>query len=414
MATSQSKTRKQIRHSVGLNTETVWLDAGSIESAPSEGAPSANKIIDHNLEFGSDDEHRGKWVFATDSNSSTELRRVRNSSPSERSLTASVTFSRKMDTSWTYELWESTMSPTLVHDFIDQSITEATRKGSVPFTSDSFHTGGGVHAWGLSSAFSGIRYVEFRRAFTGEQLTTLDNLMSSATNSTVVTDTSDRREGSASNEITVAAGAGTAETVATDSFSAVNMRGHTNVEFWIKSNITTTSSSFRFQLNEGSTNRETIAIPALASDSWTRVDLALVNPELDSAISRFVVQTGSSDIGAAVLHVDEVAGYKARSEDWVSVPQSFWRVDKDRRELRISKEAGLPYAKLQVTAVKKPALLSNDSDICEIDPNYVTNSATAKAFRKMGEVGKSDRFEALAQQQRVRMNTPSGIVWVDD
>ncbi len=323
-------------------------------------------------------------------------------------------FSAAPSSEWTYELWDQGLSPTVVHDFINQSITEATRKGSVPLTSDSFHTGGNVKAFGLSSAIAGVRFVEWRRSYTGEQLTSLNDAMSSATNSTVVTDSEDKKYGSAANVVTIAAAASSAETVATDSFSAVNMRGYTHVDLWAKSNVTTTSSTLRVQLNEGSTNRETLTLPALNADSWTRVNLTLANPELDSAISRFVVQTGASDGGSATVLFDDVITYRARAEDWVTVPREFWEVDRDRRELRIKPDAGVPYAKLQVTGVQKPALLENDTAISQIDPNYIINSATAKVFRMMGDEAQADRYEVLAQQQRVRMTTPSNVKWVDD
>lgn len=414
MATAQQRSRKQLRHSVGQLSGKAWMDAGAIESAPSETAPSAGKIIDQNLEFGADDEHRGKWVFATDSNSSTEIRRVRASSPSERSVTVSVPFSRAPDTSWTYELWESELSPTVVHEFIDQAITEATRKGSVPLTSDSFHTGGNVRAWGLSSTIAGIRFVQWRRSYTGEQLTSLDDAMTAGANATVITDSEDKKEGSAAASITIAAAASSAETLASDSFAAVNMRGYTNVQFWVKSNVDLTSSNLRIQLNEGSTNRETLALPALNADSWTLVDVTLANPELDSAITRFVPQTGASDGGSATVKFDDVVTYRARAEEWVTIPREFWKVDRDRRELVLTADARVPYARLQVTGVQKPSLLTSDTQILSIDPGYVVNAVLAKTFRLLDERGQADRYEALAQQQRVRMNTPSGIVWIDD
>lgn len=413
MAVSQQRTRAQIRQSIGLITDMLWQDNG-VTSSPSEAAPSAGKIIDQNLAFGTEDEHRGRWLWYTDSNAANDQRRVLASSPSERSLDVSVPFPVAPDSAWSYELWDGKVSPTMVHESIDQAITETTRKGSVPLTSDSIHTGGNVNAWGLSSTISGVRFVEWRHRFTGEQVTSLDDAMTAGANATVATDSKDVKEGSGVNVVTIAAGAGSTETLATDCFSTVNIRGYTHVDIWAKSNVTTTSSNLQVTFNEGSTVRETLGFPALNADSWTRVNLPLANPELDSAITRMVFETGSSDGGSATVLLDDVVTYRARAEEWVTVPRDSWSLDKDRRELRLSENAGVPYAKLQVTAVQKPSLLDTDTEVAQIDPQYIVNAAASKIFRMIGEDGRANTYEALAQQQRVRMNTPSNVKWLDD
>lgn len=415
MATAQQKTRKQIRQSVGLLTGKIWQDAGALQSSPSETAPSAGKLIDQNLAFGAEDEHRGKWAFATDSNSSVEQRRVLSSSPDERSFTVSVAFSRAPDTGWVYELWEPDLSPLVVHEFIDQAITEATRKGSVPFTSDSMHTGGGISAWGLSSDFAGVRFVEWRRSYAGQQLASLNTLMSSQGGATIGLDSADKRFGSHSNTVRSATAAGSATTLAISSFTTTNLSGYTHLEFWIKPSVSFNSSNYVAQLSEGSTAIEIgLPIQAVNADSWTRVTLPLNNPELDSAVTSFELRTGSSNQSTNTIHLDDVITYRARAEEWITIPREFWELDKDRRELRIKPNAGVPYAKLQVTGVKKPALLTTDTQISDIDPQYVINSATAKVFRLLGDMGQSDRYEQLAQRQRVAMHTPSNIKWLDN
>lgn len=407
----QLRTRAQIRQSIGLLTGKLWQDNG-VTSSPTETAPSAGILIDDNLAFGTEDEHRGKWIWYTDSAAAVNQRRIIASDPSARSLIPSVGFGAVPNSSWTYELWDHDASPTQVHEFIDQSITETDRKGAVPLTSDSFHTGGNIYSWGLSSAIAGVRFAQWRRSYTGQQVTSLDNAMTAGANATVSTDSEDVKEGSNINVINVTAAASSTETIATDSHTSINMRGYTNVEFWLKSNVNTTSSNFRFQLNEGSTNRETLTLPALTADSWTRVNVALANPELDSAISRFVLQTGSSDGGSATLFADDVIVYRDNAEEWVTIPRNKWSVDQNRREFSIDRDAGVPYAKLQLVGVQLPSLLDTDTEQSLVDPQYVVHSATAKIFRMIGDEVKASMYEGMAQQQRVRMNTPSGIKWV--
>ncbi len=73
---AQQRTRAQIRQSIGLATGKIFQDGGGVTSTPSEEAFSAGHLVDQVLAFGAEDEHRGKWVWATDSGGSNEQRRV--------------------------------------------------------------------------------------------------------------------------------------------------------------------------------------------------------------------------------------------------------------------------------------------------------------------------------------------------
>jgi hypothetical protein len=82
----------------------------------------------------------------------------------------------------------------------------------------------------------------------------------------------------------------------------------------------------------------------------------------------------------------------------------------------------MPYSKLRVHGVKLPSLLTSDTQESDIDASFVINSVIAKHLRstasRAGEnidaaFEQSLRYEALAQQQRTRMHTPSGVRWVD-
>lgn len=151
MPATQRRTRKEIRQSIGLLLGAARQDGGSVEASPSETSPSAARIVDTDLAFGSENEHRGRWVFATDSNSTNHLRRAIGSSPDERSVSVSTPFPSTPGSSWLYELWDEDVSPATVHEFVGQAISETTRKGAVQLLDESFHTGGGVNAFGLSS-----------------------------------------------------------------------------------------------------------------------------------------------------------------------------------------------------------------------------------------------------------------------
>lgn len=403
---------------------SVNQDDGAIESVPSETAFNAATITDDALAFGGLNEFRGWWVLGTSSAGVVEIRRVGQSSPESRSLTMTVAFSSVPNANWTYEMWKPDVPPTLVHEFINQAITETTRKQSISVTSDSMHMGGNIRRFNLSSEFTGVREVEYRNRYTGEQILSFDGAMSSLTsNVTPSTDTADFREGSGASKITVAAGESSATSFAASSFGSKDMSGHTQAEYWFKSNVATTSSNFNLILLNGSSVRETLGVPALNADSWTYVTTSLSNPELDTDITVVQLATGSSDGGSATIWTDDLKGVRSGAENFRRVPRKFWDVDKENRQFFLMPDASVPYSKFKITGARKPALVSSDTAVVEVPSEYVINSVVAKTLRSRGDrtqanrdaaFEQADRYEQLAQVQRNRGGVLANIRWISD
>src|SRR3990167_6966916 len=352
---------------------------------------------------GSSNEHRGKWAIAAtgSSNASSNVglsRRVSGSTSSNGRLTFLSNWPVAADTSQTFELWHENVPPALVHDFINQAIMEATKKGSVAVQDLTVHTGRQrAFPFTAGSSLIGVQEVEWRAVWDGQKITTADNAMSSGTDADVTTDSEDFKEGSASNRINIAAGVSSAAVVATDSFTAIDLRGYTHLEFWMKSNITTTSSAIRVRLGEGSTNRETLNVPAMNADSWTYHRIALSSAETDNAITRFMVMTGASDMGSVTVWGDDVKVTRSQTEEWTRINPRFWGIDHDVRSLVLERDAEVPYALLRVTGRRAPNLMTVDSAISDLPPEYVINSASAKAIRSRVDIFGSDR-KAAGQQ----------------
>ena len=422
---TQKRTRKQVRQSVGTTMGAINQDDGLIESVPSETGLNAATITDDALAFGGANEFRGWWVVGTDSGSSVEIRRVGQSSPEDRSLTVSVPFTIGTPSSaWTYEMWAPDVPPTRVHEFINQAITETTRKQSVSVTSDSLHMGGNIRRFNLSSEFTGVREVEYRNRYTGEQILSYDTAPTSLTsNVTPSLDTADFREGSGAAKITVASGESSGTAFAASSFASKDLSGYTQTEYWFKSNVGTTSSNFNVILLNGSSVRETLNVPALNADSWTYVTTSLSNPELDTDITVVQLATGSSDGGSATIWADDLKGVRSGAENYRKVPRKFWDVDKENRQFFLLPDASVPYAKFKITGARKPALVSSDSDVVEVPSEYVINSVVAKTLRARGDrtqanrdaaFEQADRYEQLAQVQRNRGGVLANIRWLSD
>ena len=425
MATpTRKRTLKQIRQSIGVNLDAINQDDGAIETTISDSSGNYSLIRDNSLQYGTHDEHRGKWIIATDSSSNRHIRRVQASDPDARTLTVSIPFSSEPNNEWTFELWDDSISPVALHDYVNQSLAEVTRKGSVPVNLDSVHTGGGITEWAAPSSVVGIQDVFTRRSYIGEQIESFDGALSSlGSNVTIYNDSEDIREGSGAAKLTVGAGAGTSEALAGSSFSAMDLSGYDSLELFVKSNTATSSSNFTLSLYEGSSAKETIALPALTADSWTYTELSLSNAEVDTGITSFRINTGSSDAGALTLWFDDLKAVRSKSAHYDRIPRKFWKVNQDDRTLYLDEDASVPYSRLRLTARRPPALLSSDSDVCEVDSQFVINSAMAKALRSSADRGggnadakdeAAERREAQAQALRLKMRSPSGIRWFGD
>lgn len=424
MPATSRNTRQQIRRSIGQRTGSIWMDAGEPYSNPSETSPTAAKIIDNNLAYGSENEHRGKWAWVTDSNSSNELRRVISSSPDERSITVAVPFSRTPDTGWTYELWDNDFSPATVHSYINDAINEMTRKGVIHTSADSFHTGGGINTFGVDSSWLGVSKVEYRESFLGVTLAAMDEAGDSLTaNTTVELDSADYVEGIGAMKLTVAAGESANTAIANSSFAAIDIRGYDQLEFFYKTGGSVTSSNFKIQLMQTSSAQVEISVPASGGDSWTYHVASISAPESNSGITAVQVSTGSSDGGAATVWLDGVKVSRKNTGQFITVPRDFWSLEQSEREVRLGREVRLPSAMLRIHGVRNPNSLDTDTAICEIDPAYIISyvqgmrllmKSDPNAGRRDAAGLNANTFLQLAQLQRSRISMPSNVRWMDD
>ncbi len=432
MAVTSQRTRLQLRQSVGLRANALEVSGGS-NALSVTGTSSADAWVVGALTLassGSSNEHRGKWGIATAGSSDASsnvglIRRVSGSTSSDGRLSWLTSWAVAADTSQEFELWSEKISPIQVHEYLNEGIQQAWKKSSIQITDSSLHTGGGIRTFTLpaGSSFTGIKEVEYRESFVGEQLTSLDDAPSSGTSTTIVSDSEDFREGEASARINMAAGVSSAATIATDCFDAVDMRGYTHLEFWAKANAAVTSSGLRVQLNEGSTNRETLTLSSMGADSWNYQQIALANPELDSGITRFVMQTGASDMGSATVWFDDVEAVLKGSERWTRLHPRFWGLGRTTQEIVLERDANVPYSLLRLTGVRAPNLLSNDSDAAEVSSQYLIHYVMAKMAESHFDLFADNpsqamqiatRYEQLAERDYMRIKTPSGIRWLSD
>lgn len=422
MPATSRLTRKQLRQRIGISAGAINMDAGAATHTISESAISAAKFVDEYLPFGTQDEHRGRWVLWTDSGSSVEVRRVSESNPDERSITLSVPLGATPTSSGTYELWEQESNPISLHSFMNDAITEMARKGAVSAEA-TFHTGGDNRAYGLSSAWLGVREVAYRVTYFGRTLATMDTAPDSLTaNTAVALDSSDYREGAGAVRLTVAAGESSATAIANSSFAAVDIRGYDQVEFWFKTSGAITSSGFKVQIMQGSSAQVEVSLPASSGDLWTYHTASISAPENNSSVTSVQASTGSSDAGAAVVWLDDVKVTRSKSGVFKPVPRDFWSLSQQNREVRLDEWNG-GYRMLRITGVRRPVELNSDSAVCEVDANYIQNYARGymllsnsdnNAGQRDAAANNAQTYLQIAYNQRNRMSMPSNIRWLDD
>jgi hypothetical protein len=110
------------------------------------------------------------------------------------------------------------------------------------------------------------------------------------------------------NKLAVAAGAGTNHLLATDNVSSMNLSSYTFIDVWLKSSVNTAAGDLKLLLDDTAScvsALESIAVPALTANTWTRCRLKLATPANDTAIiSVGLYQV--TDLGAFDLYVDDV------------------------------------------------------------------------------------------------------------
>ena len=126
-------------------------------------------------------------------------------------------------------------------------------------------------------------------------------------NFTVSLDAADKMVGTSSVKIDITA-AGVAGVILCEVIApGTNLPKYTHVEFWIKSSVATTAGDLQVLLDDTAkcvSPLETLNVPALVANTWTHVRVALLTPQLDTAIISLGLKY-TVDIGACTIYLDD-------------------------------------------------------------------------------------------------------------
>lgn len=121
----------------------------------------------------------------------------------------------------------------------------------------------------------------------------------------------DAKEGTYATKFAIAE-AFTTGRAATNVISAVNLDGVTHVHLWVKSSIALNAGDIQLLLDNTAacvSPLETLDIPALEANTWTRVSIALSNPAADLAIISVGLRVAKNK-GAMDITLDHIRGVK--------------------------------------------------------------------------------------------------------
>ena len=375
------------------------------------------------------DEHKGRWVYITDSSSNAnEVRRV-TSSDTAGVLTLASALSSATSTTTTFELWDEDIPPQIVNSMIDRAITSLSRKQSSAAVDTSLHTGAGIRTFDLpsSTSISGVAWVEYRKSIVGQLLSDADSTWTTSTsNVTVVKDDADFRQGGASARTLSAAGFTGGAMAYSASEGQSDLRGFTHLEAFVKSSSSHAAGVFQVGIDNDTAFGSPIEVDvgALAANTWTHQQMALSSTQ--QANSTGIVTVGlssTSDPGTdEFVWIDAVQAVRKGTEQWVRFARNNWTIDKSSDQLLFKDGVTVPqYAMLRLGGWVLPDLPANDTVAVPADPDFLIYKTQALLMRALPDRREDSRgslmlsageVDALAEDARRKAShTIGGVRW---
>ena len=372
MPVIQGRTREQIRQHVGYALGALYVSAAS-----ETGAVGKNTLVDSSLVLGGNDNHIGKWIRFTSGSNDEEIRRVTDSTITDNKTTlAYMPASSAQTASESYELWDVAYNPSIIDDFINQSLISATGNAYDPIENIELHGDGKTTRFDIPSNISIINKIEYRDKITSTRIHACAATFDEKTDSdfTQSLDTQDKKQGTQSLKMVVAAGASAGDFV-TDSITSKDLSQYNYIEMWVKSTVATSAGNLKLLLDDSASCAsplETLSIPALTADTWTFVRMQMANPETDTAIISVGLEY-DADIGAATIWIDDIVAVANDTAEWETLPRRNWRIDKEARDLILTRDGQdtVGYHLMKIKGGDKPALLGSDGTATEVSENFV-------------------------------------------
>ena len=395
----EGRTRRQLRAAVLYN-------CGIIFEGTASATGSTTTLVDNTLVLGATDDYKGCWVwFTSGANNANLIRRITSSVVTTfvTTLTFYPAVTDATGAADTYQIIGKKslpLHPDIVNGFINQALIEVRGLAYAPEESQALHGDGSQKRFTVPSEFKMLNNIWNRSSVEGVLIhdATADWDEATVANVTRTVDTQHYKTGGASVRMVVASGAAAGLVLASKAISSLDLRKYDYVEFWLESTVATAAGDLQLLLDDTAlcvSPVETLSVPALVANTPTFVRVALANPRLDSAIISVGLKY-TVDIGACAIWINDVRAVLDGTGQWVKEDRSNWKVDEEARTVNFTFAPANKLLKLG--GGDKPLLLTADTDVCEVDDQYVIARATELTLMSHGGGPSTDpdQLRALA------------------
>lgn len=386
------RTRAQLRRSIGRNLigHRLVVSTASLND-------DTTGLVDDTL-LGGDDNYNGWWFVATSPGANAgSIRRVSDYDSAGSRLSWTRPLPEGTAKGDSYEMWPSEYPPAVIHDYVDQAISEAAGRIYEPVEYLSLHTGGGTVRLPIPKGVHAISKVQARVAAVSRFVHRFDVVFDETTApgwKQAVDDTG-HREGASSLRIDIPARARNGEFIS-DSVDFLDLSDSTHLEGWIRSAPGLAAGDIVLHLNAGvvradGSDVESLDVPGTETGRWTYFRVPLANPWDDGAITSIGIEY-NANVGEATLWFDGLRAVDAATAVWRTLPAHLWSIDRADRYLLLAtggqRLAG--YAPLKLIGGREPAPLSTDASTTVVPDEFIIARATSLALRASPDSAESE------------------------
>lgn len=403
-----SRTRLQIRQMIGR-------PLGAVFSSCSANGSTSTLVDTVALARGGDDEYNG-WQVQIDSTVASgatigSKTWVSDFTGSSDTATLSPTLDYTTKATQLYEMWPEPYRIEQINEYIDQALLEVygtslvTKQDITTFTLPE-------HYEYSITGFTAVNKVEYESDIGTEVIidkcdTVWDN---PDTDVTATLDNTYMVEGNGCLKLVVAAGCAANDILCTNTIDSTDISECDQVEISIYSSVALAAGDLQLLLDNTASCAspvETLDIPATAINTQTRHIITLANPLSDTAIISVGVKM-VTDKGAFTCYVDYIRAVKNSTRFFTEIHPDFWIVSErdSTPTLQLRLDVG-DNKLLRITGYESPELMDEDTDTCEVDPEYISSRVIGLALLGNSRAQKNDAsyWLQLAEQKKSRIST---------
>ena len=374
MAVIQGRTRLQLETAIGYNLGAIF--EGSFTS-------NTSTIVNTDTKWkGGAGDANGKWLHVTSGNRAGQIVRVNDST--DAGVLIHDALSGGEASSDDYLLWDEEYRPDAIYSYINDAILEATDRFYDDAEDITLFADGAQKVFSIPSGISMIQKLQYRSVFKSKTIDNANSEWTGGTNVDVETDTSLKKEGTASNKLTIGA-VDADDIIAYKNFSAMDLSDYTHIEWWSRASFDTTAGDYKLLLSStaaGVSAEEVLSFPAVGNDAWVFHRVAAGQIKRVAAIISVGIEDEVGNNDDQTLWIDGIRATHSQEQSFTDVPRRLWSVDRSTRSLHLTDSARsmIGYSMLKIIGGDKPALLSADTDTTEVSDAFIIARATARAL----------------------------------